>query len=269
MKNVINELLKDVYRKIPNEILREAFYEELKTSRSLDAIVKELIISDIVLANCNLYSGKMKKITISQDYMKNIDDKLFIGSFLGNYGVYAIPPHVRENRPIVAITGITYPTSLAPFGTYPEIGVAGRSVVNGMDEMLESFTHSPAYIAPSAFIIDGDAGIIQLTPPSSIHIDWIMSCFLSFDKEFSNIGLNMINPLKKMVEYAAKSFIYNRMIIKINQGYLTGGFQLESIKNIIESYQDAEERFEEALMKFRGSSMFSPENFRDTLSLMF
>jgi hypothetical protein len=269
MKNVINNLLKDLYRKVPMEILNEAFYRLRKESnRSLDALIKEYIIVDVVLSNCNLYAGKVKNIVLYQQYGKDIDDTMLHAAMSGNYGVYAIPPEARENRPIVAVLDVAYPTTMAIYGTFPNIGVTGRSVANGIDEMLSSFTHEPAYVTPTPMLIDGDAGIIQLSPPASLHVDWILSCMLAYDKEFTNISLNMLNPLKNMVEYAAKSFIYNELIIKINQGYLQSGLQLESVRSMIESYADANEKFDEALRKFRGASTFSQDALRNMLSLM-
>lgn len=269
MKNVIGELINDLYRKVPNEILREAFFEELKSTRTLDAIIKEKIIISIVLSNCNLYAGKMKMITLYADYGKHIDDSnVYTLATSGNFGIYHIPEEAREGRPISAILDISYPTTMALMGSYPNVGITGRSVTNGMDQMLSSFTHEPAYITPTAILLDGDSGLIQLSPPGSVHIDWMLSCLLSFDDEFSNIGLNMINPLKKLVELATKGYVYNKLIIKMNQGYIQGGLQLESIRSIIESYSDADAQFDEALLRFRGSSVFSPQLFQSYLSLL-
>ncbi|SPF56585.1 hypothetical protein SBF1_9290004 [Candidatus Desulfosporosinus infrequens] len=78
----------------------------------------------------------------------------------------------------------------------------------------------------------------------------------------------MIPSLQNMVEFATKAYIYNSMWIKINQGYLQGGQALDAIKDVISSYADASERFDEALKKFRGAATFSTENFRDILSMM-
>lgn len=269
MKDVINILLRDLYMKIPELILNEAFRrKQLQSNRTLDALIKEYIIVDVVLHNCNLYAGKTKKIVLYQDYGKSIDDTMMHSAMSGNYGVYAIPPEARENRPITAVLDIAYPTTLALFGTFPNNAVSGRSVANGMDEALSSFTHTPAYLTPSPILIDGDAGIVQLQPPASLHVDWILSCLLAFDKEFSNIGLNLINPLKNMTVLATKAFIYNELWLRLNQGYLESGSQLEAIKTIIESYADAHDKFEEALLNFRGASTFSPEAFREMIAMM-
>ena len=269
MKNVINNLLRDLYHKIPPEIIDISFRNLREQSRTTtDAVIRQYIIEDIVLVNCNLYAGKKKKIILYQDMGKRINDDTFQAAMSGSYGVYTVPPEAREFRSINAVLDIAYPTTMALYGSFPNEVSLGRSVANSVDEALSSFTRTPAFLTPTPMLIDGDAGIIQLSPPAAIHIDWVLSCMLSYDKEFTNLSLNMFNSLKKMVEHATKAFIYNSMSVKINQGYLQGGLQLESIKSIIESYADANEKFGESLDKFRGAATFSPETFRDMMSLM-
>lgn len=269
MKDVINVLLRDLYMKIPELILSEAFRRlKQQSNRTIDALVKEYIIVDVVLLNCNLYAGKTKKIVLYEQYGKSIDDTMMHSAMSGNYGVYSIPPEARENRSISAVLDIAYPTTLALFGTFPNNAVSGRSVANGMDEALSSFTHTPAYLTPSPILLDGNAGLVQLSPPASLHVDWILSCMLEYDKNFTNIGLNMIKPLQQMTVLATKAFIYNELYLKMNQGYLESGSQLEAIKTIIEGYADATEQFEEALNNFKAASLFSMENFREMMALM-
>lgn len=269
MKNVVNTLLRNIYYKIPNEILTEAFRKVMMNSnRTLDSVIKQHIIIDIVLMNCNLYAGKTKSLVLYENYGKQIDDKMLMAAFDGCYGVYTIPPEARENRPITAVLDIAYPTTLALYGVFPNTASVGRSVTNGIDQALGSFTHTPAYTTPVPMLIDGDAGIIQLSPPAAVHVDWVLSCMLAYDKEFANISLNMLPSLRDMVEYATKAYIHNALFIQLNQGYLQGGLQLEAIRGTIESYSTANDIFEEKLRKFRGASNFSQDAFRNLMSLM-
>lgn len=267
MKNVVNTLLRKLYMRIPEEILVEAF-EPRKYSRSLDALIKEVIIVDIVLSQCNLYAGKTKKITLLQDFLKVIKDDTVYSAIPGDYSVYAIPPQFREYRPITVVLDIAYPSSLALHSAYPYSFLSGRSVANGLEEALSSFTHTPAYVTPTPILLDGDNGIIQLSPPMTMHTDWILSCMLAYDKDFTNVGTNMINPLFNLTLYATQAYIYNKLYVKVNQGYLHGGFQLEAMKSLVDNYADAHEKFEEALTKFRGAAMFDKDTLVDTLSLM-
>ena len=270
MKNAINAILKHIYYRIPQQILIETFRPHMEqTRRTLDAVIKEIVIVDYVLFSCNLYAGKTKKIILEQRFAKRINDNVLYGSVIGEHsGVYAIPPEYRENRAITAVLDIAFPTTMAFYGNYPNIDVTGRSVANGAEEALSSFTHTPAYVTPTPILLDGDAGLIQLSPPVALHVDWVLSCMLAYDKNLINVSPNILILLKNMSEYATKAYIYNELYIKINQGYLQGGLQLESIRSIVESYADAHEKFEEFLLKFRGAANFSNTEFKDFISLL-
>lgn len=267
MKNTINNILRHLYGLIPKEIL-ELTFEPQKNNRTLDSMIKEIIIVDKVLYHCNLFHGKSTKIALKEDYLKNIDDSTIFSPTPGDYSVYRIPPEAREYRAITVVIDLAYPSSLALNSSYPYSFLSGRSVANGIDEALSSFTHTPSFISPTPILLDGDQGIIRLTPPMSMHTDWILSCYLAHDKDFTNIGTNMIMPISDMTVYGCQAYIYNHMIVKLNQGYLQGGLQLEAVKNIIEGYADSYEKFETALTRYRGASVYSKESLIDFLSLV-
>ncbi len=267
MKNIINTLLRKLYMRIPEEILVEAF-QPRQNARSLDSLIKSEIIVDIVLSQCNLYAGKTKKITLLPDFLKPITDSAVYSAVPGDYSIYAVPPQFREFRPISVVLDIAYPSSLALNSAYPYSFLSGRTVANGIDEALTSFTHTPAYITPTPVLLDGDNGIVQLHPPMSMHTDWILSCMLAYDKDFTNISTNMINPLFDCTLYATQAYIYNKLYIRLNQGYLQGGLQLEAIRAVVESYAESPEKFEESLRKFRGAALFDKDSMIDLLSLM-
>lgn len=270
MKNTINLILRYVQSRIPEEILIEAFQPN-KVHRSLDVLIKELVILDYVLPQCNIFAGRPKKIRLITSYIMNVDD-LDTGTFLpGNYSIYKIPPEARENRPINAVLDLSYPANLQfAFGVGNDGGmVTGRSVSNSASELLSSVTRVPSYIAPSPVLIDGHAGIIRVEPPSNLFSEWILSCVLEYDKNFSNISPNMIPSLQKMTLLATKSYIFNALVVKLSHGRLVAGSQLEAISNVVDKYEEAEEQFQEALLKFRGAATFSPENLANLVSMMF
>jgi hypothetical protein len=267
VKNVINIILKQLYTQIPLEILNEAF-KPVRENRTLDALIKEKIIVDLVLVRCNLYSGRTKKIMLLQEWCKRAPDNATRDDFGSDSAIYVIPPNARENRAISVVLDLAHTDAMA-FGDVNTGGyVMGLSVENRVDELLSSFTRKPAYIAPTPILLNGEAGIIRISPPMALHNDWVLSCMLAYDKDFTNIGTNVVQPLQKLVLYSTQAYIYNKLIVSMNQGYLQGGLQLDAIKEIVMSYADAYEKMEEAFMQFRGASMFEKETLMDYLSIM-
>jgi hypothetical protein len=249
------------------EILNEAFRPSVE-GRTLDALVKEKIIIDHVLQRCNLYTGKTKKILIKYSYLKHaVDDALRYNLGSANT-IYVIPPEARENRAITVVLDLANVNSMA-FGDIRTGGMfMSRTVENRASELLSSFTRKPVCLAPTPILINGEAGIIRVHPPMALHNDWVLSCMLAYDKDFTNMSTNMIQPLQKLVLYATQAYIYNKLIVRMNQGYLQGGLQLDAIREIVVSYAEANEKFEEAFMQFRGASMFDKDVMLDMISLM-
>ncbi len=265
MLDVINTLFKTLYIKIPAEILDLAFRSEVRDSnRSLDALIKEKVIVDIVLMNTNLYTGKISKITLQEEWLKDVNTQENYIAITGDYSIYDIPPEARENRDIVHTIDVSYPTMAAFSAHFPLQNLDGRSVASSASESLMSMTRTPGVYTPAVQLTGNN--IIRLEPPMATHIDWILTCFLAIDQNFNNISPNMIKPLSQMTEYACKAYIYNKLKIRLNQGMLVGGQTLESIKSIVDGYENAGEMFDEAVLKMRGASLFQSNQLIHFLS---
>ncbi len=263
MQDVIGVLLKKLYNKIPPELLDLAF-EPKKEFRTLDALVKEKVIVDTVLVDCNLYAGKLKKITLEEEWLIDIDSSRHYNALSGTYAIYKIPLDLRENRDIGHVIDLAFPSQWIAAATHPFQTQQGRSVSNGMSELLSSYTHTPAHNTPTPILRDNN--IIELSPPTGmLHVDYLLTVMLKYDDNFSNISSNMVNPLFACVHYAAQLYIYNKLRIQLNQGFLTGGQQLDAIKQIVDGYSDAEERYEEALLDWKGSSFFDSDTLLSIL----
>jgi len=263
MNDAILYILKQIYLKIPKEILIEAFQPQME---SLDFIIKRDIIVDIVLRSCNLFAGKITKIKLNDKYSIDMrsDDYPF-PLHDGRYSVYKIPPEVRSNRDIIAVLDITYPLGqFSEYGYSPDIG--SNTIKTLTNEVMTSNTNSPQYLTPTPILLNDN--MIRLEPPQAFHVDWIISCMLKYDENFNNVYPNVFKPLAELGVNACKMYIYNKLYIRINQGYLSGGRQLEAIKDIISDYRDSEEKFNEALKKFRGAATFDKDNLIDMISLM-
>ena len=259
--STIEHMLKEVKRLIPRELLNEAFLANNNTQRSLDGLIKETIIVDTVLRHCNLYAGKIKKITLLADWIENIDASATI-TYVGNCSVYRIPPEAREYRDIIYAIDIVYPYE--HIFTDPYIGQGQHSLLSRTNELFES-TFSVGNATPIPIVKEDN--IIVLEPPQPHHIDWILVCMLSYNSQFTNIKPNVVDSLCKMAVYATQSYIYNQLKIKIDTARIHLGHELGSFKETVESYADAEEKYREALLNFRGASTFDEETALGLLSL--
>jgi hypothetical protein len=263
MKNIINILLRKLYNQIPNELL-ELTFKPHQSNLSLDSIIKEEIIVNIVLVDCNLYAGRPTKVTLTREMLKDIKSPK-TSSIIGNQSIYYIPPEYREFRDISVILDLAFPTAIGLASVYPQHQQYGRTVQNAADDALTSFNRQPSYQTPHAILLGNNS--IKLSPPMMHTVNWIVSCMLSYDDDFTNLGNNCIRPLEKCVLHATEAYIYNKLRVAVNQGYLESGSQLSSISDIVGDYSDANEKYDEAVLRFRGASIFDKETMLDYLSL--
>ena len=212
-----------------------------------------LRIVDIVLMQSNLYSGRPKRVTLQEAWSKDLTEPTRMAMIAGDYSVYQIPEEHREYRDIIAVIDVAYPTLMAFHGQYPYTHPDGsRSVLSGAEEALSGVTRSPGVITPQAVLMGNN--IVKLMHPMASHVDWSCLVWLAMDENFANVSPNMIKPLMDMTVYACQMYIWNKLSIRLNQGMLVGGQTLDAVKNIVDKYEDAEDKFEEALRKMRGAS---------------
>lgn len=263
--DAITYSLSQLYLTIPRELLNEVFKPSLNL-RSLDGIIKEKIIVGIVLPACNLYSGKIKKVRLLSSYaIPTTDIGTFYPASSCNYTYFKVPKEVTENRKIIHALDIGYPMeSYANFGFASSIG--GNTIESMAATALSSFTESPQTLVPVPIVMDDN--IIRLDPPQLSFTEWILSCMLEYDSNFTNVYPNMYEAISEMVRYATESYIYNDLIMKIDHAELVGGRNLGVMKNIVEEYKGSYEKYKEALKVFRGEAVFDKDNIIDLLSLL-
>ena len=74
-----------------------------------------------------------------------------------------------------------------------------------------------------------------------------LRCVLANDENLGNIQLRSYKHFSQLVEYAVKSYIYNELIINLDQGELQGGQTIGVFKEIIQGYSDAEQNYKDYL----------------------
>ncbi|MNY68424.1 hypothetical protein D3C86_2061840 [compost metagenome] len=68
---------------------------------------------------------------------------------------------------------------------------------------------------------------------------------MSHDPNLSNIPPSFADPFTELVILATKAFIYNRAIIELDEGAIRGGASLGRIREIVDSYADANVMYKE------------------------
>lgn len=270
MANAIEMIMQRINNTIPVQILHEAFRPDTHFSTLDDRIHEEVIIGR-VLSDCNLSSGKPTRIPLRADWAETTTLPPYSGILsTGQYTVYRIPPQARENKRIVACVSLDYPPYL--YNNNPMTSMPGNCANSGVSAkdlactVLNSITGNGTTWRPTPILKNGD--LVFIDPPQSAHLDWVLTCRLEFDNQFTNINNDAIFPLVDLVECACKAYVYNKLVLLIDSAKMEGGLEQEKFKEIVESYADQNDHYAELLKEFRGGALLDKERILKLVRIM-
>ena len=258
--------LSHVFNNIPEEIL-EAAFEPDRYNVTLDERIITEVIRGRVLISANLLTGRHTRIPLFEEYR---EDTVFKGQkYIENIGrneyyedmtVFRVPPEAREGKNIAHVYGAyPYITSTATRGSGygAAIEQQGNSLTHLSNLALRSHTIEMGHIQYTPYLL-GD-NIVRIYPRAHYTYGLALDCLLEYDDEFTNMDTGTISNLTELVLNATKTFIYTKLIIKVDANEIIAGHSIGKFRDIIESYADEKDRWEELLMKFKASNEISPE----------
>ena len=257
--NTMQHLLNRINATIPKQILEEAF-KPIQYYQSVDERIKEEVIINRVLPDCNLFAGKVSRILLQANWAERTSIPPMVGIITtGDFTLYRIPPKYTDYKKIVSVTALEYPPQYYSGNmlTYNGYNMTGSNAGDVACQVLNSVTGSGDMYHPTPILKEGN--IVYIYPPQSTHMDWILICKLAYDDEFSNINDSAVYPLMQLVECATKMYIYNQLALQIDSMRMEGGSDFGKFKDIVESYADQNEKYDELLMEFRGGASLDPD----------
>ena len=254
---------------IPYEILHAAMtYGEDPQVSALSSIEDKLVnkvIKKRVLLTCNVIGGIEHFVPIN----------MLQPTFYENmYTVYQVPADLVMNKQIVSALTLSYmpgsgfmggqmsgysgngsivaPGSPDMYSSNPVMNVAGRigaaAAMNGV--LTNAHLEIVAYNTIAVY-----ANFRTLT---NFGI-WVV---LENDNNLNNLSPRSYEKLAILCTLATKSYIYNKLIVPLNMGYLSGGQDLGVFKSIVESYQSAEEDYNTYVQEVWGKVLFHADTAR-------
>lgn len=239
--NPIVKAIQDLKFKIPMELLQVAFqrdeWNHYYNNISLDEQIRIKVINPRVLFDCNMVGGQ--QVLISLEGLAPL-------SATQNMIVYRIPAERVGNRSIVSVLSISYTPHDTMFGTMGELTafaspLSMNSVANVTQRISDSVSLAPVVSNAQVELIGHNTIAIH---ENRITSTYFLRCLVENEENLNNIKPRTFYNISKLVELAVKSYIYNKLIVRIDQAYLQGGQELGRIKEIVDSYSDSEELYQ-------------------------
>lgn len=237
--NPITKALSDIHHRIPRKVLEEAFVSRRglnnlgwRSPVSVDYRIREEVIDSRVIPDCNLVGGTETTIPLG-----NVTPQ-----YLPEYKtVYRIPLSVTNNRKISRIYHIMHGSAAAP-GLGHGMAYDGNDLLGVAQGLLATHQAIPNVSNAHVQLIGENTILVHDQMPSSPSL--YAQVMLESDSEFSHLSKASIPAFSKLVEYAVKSYIFNALVLEIDEGFLSGGRDLGRFREIVDGYADAEELYQ-------------------------
>lgn len=261
--------LQRIYNTIPMDILRIAF-KNYDTSVSMDDSIHKKVLVARVLDDASVRGGTILRFLLDSDWLHYVSSPSpYALGMSGSYSMYHVPASARDHRDIATILQVRFPYSIGSntSGTmYHDCSSRGNSLGGLACSALNAQTGAGLVSSPAGIINPGN--IIRLEPPQFNYIPWQITCRLKFDEQFSQLDVSSIQPFALLCEHAVKAYIYTHAIVEVETNVMYRGMELGVVREIINSYSDANEKYDEQLLQFGGAQQLEPDRLRILLSRM-
>lgn len=267
--NAIQHALNMIKQQIPNEILQAGFtIDENAATVNLTSIDDKVLVKCIrsrVMLDANIMGGVETVIPL------NHIPPSFYEDF---YTVYYIPPETVMNREIVSVIGLSsLPLMSAsgsqammgsaygvPNGTNPNHGLGHNALMSVADRIGDAAAINGVLHNAHLEIVAYNTIAVHAHFRTLAYLG--LRVLLANDDNMNNIQPRSYRHFSTLCTLAVKAYVYNKLVIAINNGYLAGGQDLGMFKSIIDNFSQAEEDYQNYLVNVWAKVAFMNDTTR-------
>lgn len=237
----------EIRAQIPNELLQAGMLiDEPETTAYLTSLDDKLITKVLrkrVLVDANIVGGMELIVPLVGLSPLHFEDF---------YTVYRIDKDLTMNREIVSALGLSSMPVNYGLG-HGQMGYGAHQQQNStygntFNPLMSVANRIGDAAAPSGAMHNAH---LELVGPNTVLVNMhyrLLShmgirCIVENESNLNNIQPRSWKDFSLMCVLATKAYLYNKLIVPINSGYLSGGQELGMFKNILENYSDSEEDY--------------------------
>lgn len=261
--NALIYAINEITHVIPHELLQAAFTiddsPETVNLNTVDDKILRKLLRKRVLIDMNITGGIETIIPLN-----NVQPS-FYEYF---YTIYQIPPELTMNKEIVSALNIMLMPGSGVFGqgnlggnSFGNIGYMNENPVMNVANRIGSAA-SPSGVLSNAHIEIVGYNTILIYANFRVLTNFGLRVLLENDNNLNNIQPRSYKDVAMACILACKAYIYNKLIIPVNSGYLASGQDLGMFKSILESYSEAEADYNTFLRERLGAVLFMNDTTR-------
>lgn len=237
--DLISKALQDIHANIPPQILEAAFQDNRMVQRgvplSIDTRIREKVIDARVRVDCNLTGALQAVIPLQGIIPRRLD------SFSA---IYEVPKQLTQGRTITSVLSVSYGEAAHMPGSMHYMNNTS-TLESGAGKILDSALDVP--LVSSAYVQLIGENTVFIEGELSLPTNMFLRCWMTHDSEFSSIKPASYPVFTELAVLATKAYIYNQLLIPMDQGQLHFGMQLGSFREVVDSYADANQMYKEYL----------------------
>ncbi len=227
--NAVVNAIQNIRNHIPLEILNLAFTDPRSYNmESLDERILSNVIRHRVLVDCNVVGGVTTTLKIKQGTINYHSQDGFVVYF---------PKTTTNNKSIISATSLI---SSQHIHTSSTLAFSGGVFQQGM-KMVENMSTHGIILSSKLEIIGENTIFVHENLPNLDSLT--LKVTLENDINMTNINNRSFLDFSTLCILATKAYIYNKMIINLDKGYLHTGHELGMVKQIIDSYETGNEEY--------------------------
>jgi len=238
--SAITKALQEIRFSIPEPILRAAFIDNYYWSgvpQSLDDAIMQKVIGPRVMVDANLVGGAFAMIPLANVPTQQVDLYSLI---------YHIPKELTQGRSILSALSVSYmPASGSWSDGSSGYGLTNVGSVSNLASAMQRVSDSVSNLPPisNAYVDLIGENTILIRNQARITQSYILRCILNNDENLNNISPRSWPAFAKLCVLAVKAYIYNELLIKMDQAYLQGGQELGAFKSYVDNLSDANDMY--------------------------
>lgn len=233
--NPVQKAIADVKWAIPEALLTEAFirreFGRQAIPATLDTMIRQKVIEARVKPDCDLGGGHLIRVPLDELQPEFIDPITI---------VYRVPKALLQGRSIQRVLSIVYGSMYTTYSA-SSYGSNSSPILDAAGALIDSLQGIPAI--NSAYIRLIAENTILITQQPSLPSQLTLLCYVGYDTDMNLIRSTTQEHFTQLVEYAVKAYVYNKLVIEVGQGELSGGLELGQFKQILDGYADAYENY--------------------------
>lgn len=261
--SAINYAIREVGHRIPVQIMKMNFgkpggYSCNFSPTTVDAQVRQEIIYNRVMTDLDIMAGLERFLPVADGLVQNSDNLgtsyFYDHDILHNLDIVSVHYFTLNNPPIGEVLSGGGGGGRSGGGSSSSSRTKAKQGVCKYDDMYKEFNKAISKNTGSDYLnkvsVDVTCSLIAkntVFATNNIRGSGWFKVVLSNDPELTRLPNRVWRKFARLVELATKAYIYKESVITIGMTAISNGVELNGVNNLLESYADAEEMYQEEL----------------------